>query len=558
MIGASPATTHPLRMGYGKDFARPEERSSALETKCGARRMEDDSGSVRSDHGKTPPVHGDVSAPQGRRYGARRSSASGGQSAAGTRTINARTISQPVVCGLLRFFDGIWVFSTALLSVYCYSVMKPDYRFDPVIFVLIAVVAAFSSNTVFNALKLYQFARLSELGWELKRILAGWVGIVLVGLSIAFLTKTSADFSRVWLVTWLAATILGLSGGRLMVAYLIGRWSANGRMRRQVAIVGTGLEASRLIEECRACWSQEVQLVGVFDDRGTRVAAELFGTPLLGGIDMLASFVRTSIIDEIIIALPCSAADRINQVVKRLRELPIDLRLWIDVSARKMAIKGIEYRGGVTVATLADRPLKHWSALQKRVEDTVLAVILLLLTAPLLLLAAVAIKWDSPGPIFFRQQRFGFNNNVIEVVKFRTMFVDQCDPSGADRTRSGDARVTRVGRLLRGTSLDELPQLFNVLMGSMSIVGPRPHPLSMKAVDRLYHEAVGEYFARHRVRPGITGLAQVSGHRGEIDTIAKAQKRVALDLEYIDNWCVTLDLKIICRTFAHLMGSDAY
>jgi Undecaprenyl-phosphate glucose phosphotransferase len=524
--------------------------------------MEVDSDSARSsDHGKLSPVRGDVSAPRRGRNRARRSSASGGRNAARTwtRTIDARAISQPVVCGLVRFFDGIWVFSTAPLTVYCYSVMNPDYRFDPKMFVLIGLVAAFSCNTVFNALKLYQFARLSEIGWALKRILAGWVGIVLVGLSIAFLTKTSADFSRVWLMTWLAATILGLSGGRFVVARFIARWSARGRLRRQVAVVGTGPEAHRLIEESRACWSQEVQIVGVFDERRTRVAEELTGTPVLGGIDMLASFVRTSIIDEIIIALPSSAADRINHIATRLRELPVDLRLWIDVSARKLSIKEIEYRDGITVATLAHRPLKHWSALQKRTEDTVLAVILLLLSAPLFLLAAVAVKWDSPGPIFSRQKRLGLNNDVIEVVKFRTMFVDQCDVSGAEQTRRSDTRVTRIGRFLRRTSVDEVPQLFNVLAGTMSIVGPRPRPLPTEtAADRLYHEAVAEYFARHRVRPGITGLAQVSGYGGDIDTMEKAEKRIAFDLEYIDTWSLALDLKIMCRTVAHLIDGNAY
>jgi polysaccharide biosynthesis protein PslA len=223
-----------------------------------------------------------------------------------------------------------------------------------------------------------------------------------------------------------------------------------------------------------------------------------------------------------------------------------------------LAIQEIEYRVGAPVAALADRPLKHWSALQKRFEDIVLSVVFLPIAAPVMLLLALAIRLDSRGPVLFKQERFGFNNNVIEVLKFRTMFVDQCDVSGAAQTRRSDPRVTRVGRFLRRTSLDELPQLFNVFTGTMSIVGPRPHPLEMKVMDRFYHDAVSDYFARHKVRPGITGLAQVNGFRGGIDTMEKAQTRLDLDLSYIDHWSLGLDVKIICRTLRHLSDKHAY
>ena len=492
--------------------------------------MEPDSDMVRADRGTMLPSHGDVSVPRDGRFTARKSNASGGRSGAGNRThtvtVDARTISRPIVCGLVRCFDGICVSSTALLSLYCYSVVNPAYRFEPAIFVLTGLVAAFSCNTMFSMLKLYHFAHLSEIGWALKRMLAGWAGIVLIGLSIAFLTKTSAYFSRIWLVTWFVMVASSLSLGRLVVAKLIESWSASERLARRVAIVGAGPAARRLVEECRAAWNREIHIVGVFDDRQTRIPTELEGVGVLGSIGALIALARTTMIDEIIIALPCSAADRINQLAQRLRELPVDLRLWIDVSMRKLAIRDFEFRAGAPVATLADRPLKHWSAVQKRVEDIALATILLPIAAPLILLLAIAVRLDSRGPAFFKQKRFGFNNQVIEVLKFRTMFIDRCDVSGAAQTRRDDPRVTRLGQFLRCTSLDELPQLFNVVTGAMSFVGPRPHPLEMKAMDQLYHEAVSEYFARHRVRPGITGLAQVSGLRGEIDTMEKARKRV--------------------------------
>ena len=475
-----------------------------------------------------------------------------------TRPRGATAIARPVVCGLLRCYDWVWIFITAIINVYFYRLINPHYHFNLALFLLIGLVAAFSASSLFNVLRLYEFARLSDLAWELKRILAGWSGIVLAGLSLVFLSKTSSNFSRIWLVTWFLMAASGLATGRLVIRNFIARWAARDRLRRQVAIIGSGSSARRLLEECRSSWREEIHVVGIFDDRQTRVPTELDGVSVLGSIDALITLVRTAIIDEIIVALPCSAADRINYFAERLRGLPVDMRLWIDVSTRKLAIREIEYRAGAVVATIADRPIKHWSAILKRIEDVTFSTIFLLIAAPIILVLAIAIRLDSPGPVFFRQKRFGFNNEIIEVLKFRTMFVDQCDVSGAARTRRGDQRVTRVGRVLRQTSLDELPQLFNVLAGTMSLVGPRPHPLEMKAADRLYHEAVSEYFARHRVRPGITGLAQVSGFRGEIDTMEKAQKRLDLDLRYIDNWSLSLDLKIISRTFWHLSDKNAY
>jgi polysaccharide biosynthesis protein PslA len=475
-----------------------------------------------------------------------------------SRSRGATAIDRTVVCGLLCVYDWAWVLTAAIISLYLYKLINPDYRFDGILLVLIGLVAAFSCSSLFKALRLYVFAQLPELAWQTKRILAGWAGIALVGLSIGFLTKTSANFSRVWLVTWFALGAFGLLAGRVAVRKLIARWSANDRLLRQVAIVGTGAAARRLLEQSRTSWLADVRIVGIFDDRRTRIPPELDGIGVLGNIDRLVTFARTKAIDEIIIALPCMATDRISELTKRLQQLPVDLRLWIDVNVKKLPIRDIEFRSGVPVAALADRPLKHWSALQKRIEDVALSTVFLLAALPLMLVIALAIRLDSPGPVFFRQKRFGFNNKIIEVLKFRTMFADRGDVTGGAQTQRSDPRVTRVGRFLRQTSLDELPQLFNVLTGSMSIVGPRPHPLSMKAVDRLYHDAVSEYFARHRVRPGITGLAQVGGCRGETDTMEKAEKRIALDLAYIDTWSLALDLKIIGRTFVHLFDDNAY
>lgn len=197
--------------------------------------------------------------------------------------------------------------------------------------------------------------------------------------------------------------------------------------------------------------------------------------------------------------------------------------------------------------------MRDFDGILKGLQDRLLALIGVVVLSPLLLLTAIAIKLESKGPVFFKQKRFGFNNLEIEVLKFRSMYVDRQDESGAQRTTKGDPRVTRVGRIIRRTSIDELPQLFNVLRGEMSLVGPRPHATAMRVGDAYYHDAVRGYAARHRVKPGITGLAQVRGLRGEIDTIERAKKRVEYDIYYIENWSPLLDLRIICETLVRLV-----
>ena len=208
---------------------------------------------------------------------------------------------------------------------------------------------------------------------------------------------------------------------------------------------------------------------------------------------------------------------------------------------------------------MMDKPLSDWDRVVKNVEDRVLGALLLLLAAPVMALVALAVRLDSKGPIFFRQKRYGFNNELIEVLKFRSMYVDQQDATGSKVVTRGDPRVTRVGRFIRRTSLDELPQLINVVKGQMSLVGPRPHATGSKAERDLFEDVVEGYFARHRVKPGVTGWAQINGWRGETDTREKLVRRVEHDLYYIDNWSVLFDLYIIALTPLSLAtGKNAY
>jgi Undecaprenyl-phosphate glucose phosphotransferase len=315
--------------------------------------------------------------------------------------------------------------------------------------------------------------------------------------------------------------------------------------RRRVALVGAAEDVVRSAAAL-ADGGTRSRIVGVFLDRRPAEGMDLGGLPVLGRpADLMACAGRMDL-DEVIIALsPRMSAARLLRLIETARGLPVDVR----VAAADGMLTDLPGGGAsLRLVDVSRRPLRGVAGWFKRAEDVVVAAAALLLLAPVMALAALAIRLDSPGPVLFRQPRYGFANRTIQVLKFRTMYVDRGDGSGAARTTRDDPRVTRVGRFLRRTSIDELPQLINVLRGEMSIVGPRAHAVAMKVEGRLYDEAVGAYFARHRVRPGITGWAQVNGLRGEVDTLEKARRRVAFDLDYIERWSLLFDLRIMIRT----------
>ena len=239
--------------------------------------------------------------------------------------------------------------------------------------------------------------------------------------------------------------------------------------------------------------------------------------------------------------------------------LPLDIRLSAHSNQLRFRPRTYSYIGNVPFIDVTDKPIADWDHVKKWRFDKIAASVALILFAPLMAAIALLIKLDSKGPVLFRQKRQGFNNELIDVYKFRSMYVDHADVDASKLVTKDDPRVTRVGRFLRKTSLDELPQFFNVLKGDLSLVGPRPHALKAKAENKLYSDVVDGYFARHRVKPGVTGWAQMSGWRGETDTEEKIQRRVEHDLYYIENWSVTFDLYICLMTpFALLRGKNAY
>lgn len=428
------------------------------------------------------------------------------------------------------------------------------------IYLCAVLITAATNTALLQAAKLYNVTAFKAFISSGARIAVIWSLVIAGMMSLAFFVKVGADFSRFWIASWYAASLTALFTERLGLSLLVRRWMREGRLNRRAVIVGGGAEAVGLIKALEASHNTDIRIAGIFDDRGTdRVSPVVSGYPKLGNIDQLVEFARNSRIDLLIVSLPSTAETRVLELLKKLWVLPVDIKLSAHNNKLRFRPHTYSYIGNVPFIDLADKPIAEWDQVAKLMFDKVMVAIALILLAPVMAAIAIAIKLDSKGPVLFRQKRQGFNNELIEVLKFRSMHVDQADADAAKLVTKGDPRVTRVGRFIRKTSLDELPQFFNVLRGDLSLVGPRPHAMKAKAEERLYSEVVDGYFARHRVKPGVTGWAQIHGWRGETDTEEKIQRRVEHDLYYIDNWSVMLDLYIVLMTpFALLKGENAY
>jgi Undecaprenyl-phosphate glucose phosphotransferase len=325
-----------------------------------------------------------------------------------------------------------------------------------------------------------------------------------------------------------------------------------------VALLASALLSRMIFRILRSSLVRRVLIIGdgpVADDVARRLAQDPFAEPVaMLSLDprfcgqTLADDCQTRRIDLVLVVLPWGANHRLHEIVDHLHSMPIDVRIFPDLSLLRQEPTSLSALGGLPLLGIADRPLEGWSPFLKRAEDLALGVVALTLSLPALILVAIAIKLDSRGPILFHQPRVGYRHQLFEILKFRTMHVGDTDIDAARLVTPGDPRVTRVGAWLRSTSLDELPQLLNVIKGDMSLVGPRPHALLAKAGNVLYPEAVERYTARFRIRPGITGWAQVNGWRGETDTLEKIRNRVEYDLFYISHWSLRLDLMILLKT----------
>ena len=467
----------------------------------------------------------------------------------------APAYSPIVVAGVVRMIDAAMIAAIGI-TIYIVHVF-PTYGFAWYYLSANAGMAVLAL-IIFQAADIYDVQAFRSPVRQITRLGVAWSVVFLLAIAIAFFAKFEGMFSRVWLAASYLIGFVALTGFRIALAGLVRHWTREGRLDRRAVVVGGGEAGESLIEAIKAQKDADVHVVGVFDDRGDeRSPMTLAGRKKLGTVDDLVEFARRTRVDLVLFSLPISAETRILHMLKKLWVLPVDIRLAAHLNKLRFRPRSYSYIGNVPVLDVLDKPITDWDVVMKWLFDRVVGSLLLLAAAPVMALTAIAIKLDSRGPIFFRQKRYGFNNEMIEVFKFRSMYVDQCDPTAARLAIRDDPRVTRVGRFIRKTSLDELPQLINVaIKGNLSLVGPRPHAVHAKAENRLYDEAVDGYFARHRVKPGITGWAQINGWRGETDTHEKIQRRVEHDLYYIENWSVMFDVYILARTPSALVKTQ--
>ncbi len=460
--------------------------------------------------------------------------------------------SRIVIAGVARTIECASIVLTGMAVYFAYVVR--DIGQQPGYFPVIVAVAALSIVT-FQSLQCYTVPAFRYPARQLFRISGGWTMVFLAVFAAMFFLKIDGAVSRVWMAAWFALGLGALAIERTVLSGFVANLARSGRLQQRAVIVGGGEIGAELLRDLSKSAETVVRLLGVFDDRGDDRSPETVeGLPKLGNVDDLVEFARSTRIDLVIFALPITAEQRILQMLRKLWVLPIDIRLAAHANRLRFRPRSYSYVGQVPVLDLFDKPIADWDVVIKLAFDKIVGTLALVALSPILALTAIAIKLDSPGPVLFKQKRYGFNNELIEVFKFRSMYVDRLDPTASKLVTRDDPRVTRVGRFIRKTSIDELPQLVNVVFkGDLSLVGPRPHAVHAKAANRQYDEVVDGYFARHRVKPGITGWAQVNGWRGETDTQEKIQQRVEHDLYYIENWSILLDLYILAITPASLV-----
>lgn len=463
-------------------------------------------------------------------------------------------LSTSVLITLLRAAD---VTVVVLAGALAYLTRFGTLEMTPLALATMACVSLLSANSL-QVFGLYRSEAVINPARSAFILIVAWLVAISVAIALGFMTKTAEEVSRLWIGLWSIYGLLGLFISHICQRTVVRRLQAAGYLLHNIVIGGIGPCSLRIAAQLRRGQpSNGIRVLGLLKDGADEAPGMINGLPVLGDFGDLQERIKTCPIDQVIIPLPLASEAPLSDWVAELKSLPLDVRLCPDLSGWDLTCRGVGQLGGLPLVDVVEKPITGWQWIAKTVEDRILAVVILLLILPVILGIAVAIKLDSPGPVFFRQKRYGINNELIEVLKFRSMY------HGSGRSDSPvlqvqriDARVTRVGRFLRRTSLDELPQFINVLKGDMSIVGPRPHAVQH---NDLYAGIIAGYHGRHRVRPGITGWAQIHGLRGGIETIDKLEERVRFDLFYIDNWSLALDLWIVIRTLkVGFINDNAY
>lgn len=467
--------------------------------------------------------------------------------------LRAVSHSPNIVIGQLRLFDFAVL---TILGIITNALEAPEAFGSQIALVTICIWNSLCCTVLLQIADTYQLPLLRRSIATMPRVQA----TLLASFSLTILVTTTIlptegyTWTTLWLWYGISAAFLLIE--RIIVGLMIRHWGRNGVMERRAVIVGGGQAAKTLIRSLEQ-HDNDIRICGIFDDRKSARSPDVVaGYPKLGTFAELVEFARLTKLDMLIISIPMSAEARILQLIRQLWVLPVDIRIAAHANKLRFRPRSYSHIGSVPMLDVMDKPLRDWDSVAKRIFDVVFSAFSLAILWPVMLVAAIAVKATSRGPVLFKQKRHGFNNETINVWKFRSMYTEMSDPTAKQAVTKDDPRVTPVGRFLRKSSIDELPQLFNVLAGDLSLVGPRPHAVHAQTGDLKYTEVVEHYFARHKVKPGVTGWAQINGWRGEIDHGDKIKNRTAHDLYYIENWSLWLDLKILVLTPIRLLKSE--
>lgn len=451
----------------------------------------------------------------------------------------------------MRIMDMTAVFLAGVMA-YFFKFGDVHFSFYYFIAIIIGVMITpilFSFFNIYDSVRgrgfLNHFIHLFQTVFVMAMSLAG----------LAFFTKLGEAYSRAWFATWMVMILVMLIMFRCALLLFLRFMRSKGWNERRVAILGAGELGIRFAETVQQALWTGFRIVTFLDDDARDKPAHIHGIPVEQTPQNLSEFLSSKAVDEIWLALPLQAEPRVKEIMYELRHHTVTMRFVLDIFGLDLLNHSIADIAGFPVLNIRATPMMGMNRLIKALEDRAIAAMILILISPILAILSIGVKLSSKGPVFFKQYRHGWDGRIIKVYKFRTMVLHQ-EEGWVTQATLDDKRITRFGKFLRKTSLDELPQFINVLQGRMSIVGPRPHAV---AHNEFYKDSINTYMQRHRVKPGITGWAQINGWRGETDTLEKMQKRVEYDLYYINNWSLGFDLKIIFITlFRGFISRNAY
>ena len=459
-----------------------------------------------------------------------------------------------LIWNIARLFD---VFFIALSGVWAYMLrFNASISQIPEFYTYPILVAVILSAIIFPRFDLYNSWRGKQWFSHLRAVFSALLSVVLILTLLSVFLKVSEHYSRLWLFSWFAISFTLIVGYRFLT-YLLLTWiRTSGYNRRNVLVVGAGDLGKLVSKNLSSQRTSGYDIVLFLDDNSEMQGKTIDGVNVFSDMEKIESYVQEYNIREVWIALPLRAEKRLKEIIALLRHNMVSIKLIPDIFGLELMNHSVCKIAGVYALDLRSSPMVGWRQLVKYFEDQFLGLFIFILIIPLLILIAIGVKLSSSGPVLFKQRRHGWDGKIINVYKFRTMKIHQEHSELVSQATKNDSRITPFGRFLRKTSLDELPQFYNVLQGRMSIVGPRPHAVEH---NELYKSRVHKYMLRHKVKPGITGWAQINGLRGETDTLEKMQKRVEYDLYYIQHWSLWFDLKIIFLTiFKGFVNKNAY